>query len=171
VRELGGPVQSDTTLTLTTSASGDFPDAHFLEFPSSLTVKAGSNSVVFTVSDNGGEAGFLALNVNAGGKTAYFVNFRKYPQVDYRSIIEAGAIPWETVYEECLRFYYILFPAMSKRIPLNDEATIQAVAGEILKRISDLYRPTTLYMPLTRSLSPDKVALLRAYLSPSRTLA
>lgn len=171
VMELGGPVQSDTTLTLTTSASGDFPDAHFLEFPSSLTVKAGSDSVVFKVSDNGGEAGFLALNVNAGVEKAYFVNFRKYPQVDYRSIIEAGAIPWETVYEECLRFYYILFPAMSKRIPLNDEATIQAVAGEILKRISDRYRPTTLYMPLTRSLSPDKVALLRAYLSPSKTPA
>lgn len=171
VRELGGPVQSDTTLTLTTSASGDFPDAHFLEFPSSLTVKAGSDSVVFKVSDNGGDAGFLALHVNAGVEKAYFVNFRKYPQVDYRSIIEAGAIPWETVYEECLRFYYILFPAMSKRIPLNDEATIQAVAGEILKRISDRYRPTTLYMPLTRSLSPDKVALLRAYLSPSRTPA
>ncbi len=171
VMELGGPVQSDTTLTLTTSASGDFPDAHFLEFPSSLTVKAGSDSVVFKVSDNGGDAGFLALHVNAGVEKAYFVNFRKYPQVDYRSIIEAGAIPWETVYEECLRFYYILFPAMSKRIPLNDEATIQAVAGEILKRISDRYRPTTLYMPLTRSLSPDKVALLRAYLSPSRTPA
>jgi len=171
VMELGGPVQSDTTLTLTTSASGDFPDAHFLEFPSSLTVKAGSDSVVFKVSDNGGEAGFLALHVNAGVEKAYFVNFRKYPQVDYRSIIEAGAIPWETVYEECLRFYYILFPAMSKRIPLNDEATIQAVAGEILKRISDRYRPTTLYMPLTRSLSPDKVALLRAYLSPSKTPA
>ncbi len=171
VMELGGPVQSDTTLTLTTSASGDFPDAHFLEFPSSLTVKAGSDSVVFKVSDNGGDAGFLALHVNAGVEKAYFVNFRKYPQVDYRSIIEAGAIPWETVYEECLRFYYILFPAMSKRIPLNDEATIRAVAGEILKRISDRYRPTTLYMPLTRSLSPDKVALLRAYLSPSKTPA
>ena len=171
VMELGGPVQSDTTLTLATSASGDFPDAHFLEFPSSLTVKAGSDSVVFKVSDNGGDAGFLALHVNAGVEKAYFVNFRKYPQVDYRSIIEAGAIPWETVYEECLRFYYILFPAMSKRIPLNDEATIQAVAGEILKRISDRYRPTTLYMPLTRSLSPDKVALLRAYLSPSKTPA
>ena len=68
------------------------------------------------------------------------------------------------MYEKCLRFYYILFPAMSKRIPLNDEATIKAVAGEILKRISDPYRGTTLYMPLTRSLSPGRIALLKAYL-------
>jgi hypothetical protein len=102
--------------------------------------------------------------VNEG---VYFINFRKYPQDDFSRIIQAGNIPWATVYENCLRFYYILFPAMSKRIPLNDEATIRAVGGEILKRISDSYRPTTLYMPLTRSLSPGKVALLRAYLEES----
>ena len=164
VMELGGPVKSDTLLTLDTGASDTFPDAGFLDFPSSLTVKAGSSSVSFEVSDNGGDAGFLALNVNGG---VYFINFRKYPQDDFSRMIQAGNIPWDTVYEHCLRFYYILFPAMSKRIPLNDEATIRAVAGEILKRISDPYRPTTLYMPLTRSLSPGKVALLRAYLEES----
>ena len=49
----------------------------------------------------------------------------------------------------------------SKRIPLNDEATINAIGGELLKRISAEYRDTTLYMPLTRSLSPDKIALLK----------
>ncbi len=163
VTELGGPVTSDTSLALTTGSSGTFPDAGFLTFPSSLTVTAGSDNVCFEVSDNGGDAGFLALNAKSDG-SSYFVNFRKYPQVDYGSIIEAGAIPWETVYEKCLRFYYILFPAMSKRIPLNDEATIKAVAGEILKRISDPYRGTTLYMPLTRSLSPGRIALLKAYL-------
>lgn len=164
VMELGGSVKSDTLLTLATGASGTFPDAGFLAFPSSLTVPAGSNSVSFEVSDNGGDAGFLALNVNDG---VYFINFRKYPQDAFSRIIQAGNIPWATVYENCLRFYYILFPAMSKRIPLNDEATIRAVGGEIPKRISDLYRPTTLYMPLTRSLSPGKVALLRAYLEES----
>lgn len=38
------------------------------------------------------------------------------------------------------------------------------MAGEILARTSNSYRATTLYMPLTRSLSPGKIALLRAYL-------
>lgn len=164
VMELGGPVKSDTQLTLSTASSGTAPDAGFLTFPSSLSVKAGSDRVHFEVSDNGGNAGFLALNVAFDQNTAYFVNFRKYEQDDFSGIIGQGNISWDTVYEHCLRFYYLLFPAMSKRIPLNDEATIQAVGGEILKRISDSYRHTTLYMPVTRSLSPGKVALLRAYL-------
>ena len=53
---------------------------------------------------------------------------------------------------------------MSKRIPLNDQATISAVAGEIVKRLSPQDHETTLRMPVTRSLSPGKVTLLTAYL-------
>ena len=164
VRELGGPVRGDTVLTLTTSASGTLDDPGFLAFPAQVTVAQGSDRASFAVSDNGGGPGFLALDFAAPDSAGYFVNFRKYPQDDFGSTIAAGSIPWQLVYERCLRFYYLLFPAMSRRIPLDDEATINAVAGEILKRISERYRGTTLYMPLTRSLSPGKVALLRAYL-------
>ena len=42
------------------------------------------------------------------------------PHDNYSSVINSGSIPWELVYEQCLRYYYVLFPAMSKRIPLND---------------------------------------------------
>lgn len=164
VRELGGPVRGDTALTLETAPSGTLPDPGFLDFPAQVTVPRGGDRATIPVGDNGGGAGFLALNLAAAGGAAYFVNFRKYPDDDFGAAIAAGDIPWPLVYEHCLRFYYLLFPAMSRRIPLDDQATISAVAGEILKRISDEYRPTTLYMPLTRSMSPGKVALLRAYL-------
>lgn len=164
VRELGGPVRGDTVLALSTSASGTLADPRFLDFPPQVTVAQGSDRASVAVSDNGGGPGFLALDFAAPGSAGYFVNFRKYPQDDFGPTIAAGNIPWQLVYERCLRFYYLLFPAMSRRIPLDDEATITAVAGEILKRTSDRYRGTTLYMPLTRSLSPGKVALLRAYL-------
>lgn len=163
VRELGGPVRSDTALRLFTGSSGTLTDPRFLDYPACLTVPAGSDRISIPVSDNGRRAGFLALNVSAGA-ASYFVNFRKYPQDDFSRQIEAGSIPWDLVYQRCLRYFYVLFPAMSRRIPLDDQATISAVAGEILKRISDEYRDTTLYMPLTRALSPGKVALLRAYL-------
>lgn len=169
VSQLGGPVTSDTDIDLTVGASGTYPPGAFLAYPTSVTVLQGSSQVTFTVADNGAGAGFAQLDfalsgANPNNPPAYFINFRKYPVFDYSNVISAGNIPWSFVYEECLRYFYVLFPAMSKRIPLNDEATVTAVAGEFLKRLSDKYRPTTMYMPLTRSMPPTKVALLEAYL-------
>ena len=136
VRYLGGPVPQAVQLALSTGVSGTLPNPFFLQFPSAVTVPAGAGSVSFPVSDNGGPAGLLALNISLAGSAPYFVNFRKYPHDDYSSVINSGSIPWDLVYELCLRYYYVLFPAMSKRIPLNDQATIGAVAGEIVKRLS-----------------------------------
>lgn len=166
VTQLGGPVQQDTNVNLATVASGTYENPGFITYAAQVTVLQGSSSVSFTVTDNGGPAGFLALNFSLDSTptvTSYFVNFRKYLQEDYSQIIAAGNIPWATVYQECLRFYYVLFPAMSKRIPLNDQPTVQNVAPVILKRTSPAYRGTTMCMPLDRALSPSKVALLRAY--------
>lgn len=157
-------MQADVSVALSTGASGTYPAAQCLNYPTAVTVPQGSDRVTFVVSDNGGAAGFTALNFAATNASAYFVNFRKYPVFDYSRTIAAGDIPWQLVYEECLRYFYVLFPAMSKRIPLNDQPTVTAVAGEFLKRLSEACRPTTLYMPLTRSMPPTKVALLRAYL-------
>lgn len=171
VCELGGPVRSDTTIGLATAPSGTLPDPGFLTFDDEVTVQQGSDRASIPVSVRPGAGpGFLALNLTIGAPptVGYFVNFRKYPDDDFSAAIAAGDIPWDLVYEHCLRYYYLLFPAMSRRIPLDDEQTITATAGEILKRISDRYRPTSLYMPLTRSLSPGKVALLRAYLEERR---
>jgi hypothetical protein len=164
VRHLGGPVPQDVTFTLDPGASGTLDAAGFLDAPASVTVAAGAKSVQVQVKDNGAPGGFVALNVNLGGVTAYFINFRKYPADDYSKEIAAGKLTWEFVYDRTLRYYYVLFPAMSKRIPLNDEPTIRATAGEILKRLSKPYHDTTLRMPVTRSLSPGKVALLTAFL-------
>lgn len=164
VRELGGPVQQDTMLSLATGPSGGLPDPKFLQFPPQVMVEKGKDQAEIAVSERMDRMpGFLALNINAPG-TTYFVNFRKYPSETYRHVIQMGSIPWDLVYEDCLRYFYLIFPAMSRRIPLNDEASVKATAGEILKRISDEYRSTSLYMPLTRALSPGKIALLRAYL-------
>lgn len=164
VTHLGAPVPADLSLGLSTAMSGTIPDPAFLAYPATLTVPAGADRITFAVSDNGGPPGFLALNAAGHGGAAYFVNFRKYPKDDFSAVIAAGNIPWETVYEACLRYFYVIFPAMSKRIPLNDPPTIAATAGEILKRLSPAYHDTTMRMPVTRSLSPGRVALLEAYL-------
>jgi hypothetical protein len=164
VRYLGGSVPNDTLIALTLSASGDYPAGGFLSYPPSLLVRAGSDAIQFDAIDNGGPAGFVELDFGAAGSAPHFVNFRKYPRDDYSAQIAAGPLEWEFVYEKALRYFYLIFPAMSKRIPLNDQSTVKAVGGEILKRLSSRYHFTTLRMPVTRSLSPDKVELLATYL-------
>lgn len=164
--ELGGPLTADVIVALYTSPPGTLPDPRFLDYPTSVKVPTGATGFSVDVSDNGRAAGFVALNFDDGtNPTACFVNFRKYPAKDFAALIAAGGVTWDKVYQECLRFYYVLFPAMSKRIPLNDEATIRAVGTELLKRLSAQYRPTTLYMPLTRSMAPGRVKLLEAFLN------
>ncbi len=84
-----------------------------------IVVSAGASDFSFTATDNGGPAGFLALQVQLNGDIMYFINFRKHPKHDFGEVIN-GQIRWDLVYATCLRHYYVLFPAMSKRIPLND---------------------------------------------------
>ena len=170
ITELGGPLTSDVIMALYTGVSGTLPDPRFLDYPTSVKICAGANSFSVDVSDNGRAAGFLSLHFDDGtNPQACFINFRKYPAEDFADVIDNGDVTWDKVYQECLRFYYVLFPAMSKRIPLNDEATIKAVGAELLKRLSDQYRPTTLYMPLTRSMAPGRVKLLEAFVTPKPT--
>ena len=64
-----------------------------------------------------------------------------------------------------LRYYYVTFPAMSMRVPLNDEGTIKATGPQILARLSKEFHPTTLRMPITRSMSPSQTRLLEAFLN------
>jgi hypothetical protein len=164
VRELGGELKSSITVDVTSSAPGTLPNNHFFEFPGQLSVPAGATEIDFELTHIIGRDGFMSLNYSMNSNQLYFNSFRKYPEGNIEALLQSDTVTWEDVYEHCLRFFYVLFPAMSKRIPLNDEATINAIGGELLKRISAEYRDTTLYMPLTRSLSPDKIALLKKYL-------
>ncbi|WP_028885754.1 hypothetical protein [Teredinibacter turnerae] len=164
ILEYGGPLRTGVTVSLSSSSSGELPDGKFVSFPSEIHVPAGATSYTVNFGQIMGVDGFMMLTHTVNGYQAYFNSLRKYSEGAVEALLQADTVAWNDVYQQCLRFFYVLFPAMSKRIPLNDEATITAVGGEILKRISPEYRNTTLYMPLTRSLSPDKIALLKKYL-------
>jgi hypothetical protein len=164
VSYLGGALNADTSFTIASSTPGELPDPDFLSFPDSVPAKAGQSQISFSIGDNGkGHYGFQCLTISAG-TASYFVNFRKYLQTDF-GIPSGATVTWQQAYENTLRFHYVIFPAMSMRIPLNDMGTIQATGDQIRARISGPYRPTTLLMPITRSLSPSQVALLDCYLA------
>jgi hypothetical protein len=160
----GGPLTAETTFTIASSSPDGLPDPQFLTFPASVTAPAGANTVSFAVSDNGGATyGFQCLTIG-GDDANYFVNFRKYLKTGFG--IEPGStVTWQQVYDNVLRFHYVVFPAMSLRIPLNDMGTVMATGGQFLARISPAYRDTTLYMPITRSISASQTALLEAFLN------
>lgn len=167
VRWLGGPLTQDTPIMLSSSSPGSLDNPEFLDFPKAIMARKGVTSITFTVRDKPGSApGFetITLESDMHKETAVFVNFRKYPVGDLPPI-PAGGPDWDYVYENVLRYFYVVFPAMSMRIPLNFEGPIKGTGPVILERISEEYRPTTLYMPVTRSMSPDRVAVLERFLS------
>ncbi|NWF07913.1 hypothetical protein HX810_09580 [Pseudomonas salomonii] len=174
VSYLGGPVPSATQVSLAASAPGGYGQKQyfdFLNFPPSLTVNAGQQTVSFPVtlkSGSAGQAGFVALTCTANGvgDGAYFTNLRKYAQTDF-GIAKGSTITWAQVYPNVLRFHYLAFPAMSRYVPLNQPDAIMAAKNAILARTSDAYKGTTLFMPVVRSMSPAQRALLRAYLTGS----
>ncbi|RMQ47636.1 hypothetical protein ALQ04_04112 [Pseudomonas cichorii] len=161
VRYLGGPVPSTTNIGISIGNTLDC-----LSYPSSVSILANQLSVDVTVTlkpDTESQAGFSVLTYNVDN-SSYFTNFRKYAQTDF-GIAKGSIITWDQMYPNVLRFHYLAFPAMSRYVPLNQPNAVMAAKDTILRRISDTYKGTTLYMPVVRSMSPSQRALLSAYLT------
>lgn len=162
IRYLGGPLLNDAVVTLSGEKTGTLENPGFLSFPPHVHVGRGDQTFAFTVSGNSaGGPGFEAIKLSGGSGT--FINFRKYPTGDLPELPTEG-LTWDYVYENVLRYFYVIFPAMSMRIPLNDENTIKATGDVILQRVSRQYRATTLCMPLTRAMSPERVEILEKFI-------
>ena len=69
------------------------------------------------------------------------------------------------IYREVLRNYYLLYPAMSKVVPLNDAKKWEnpAMAGNLLQRAQISLWNQSPYMPRTRDLSQSRRTLLQAF--------
>ncbi|MEX5571724.1 hypothetical protein Q1J52_02150 [Pseudomonas lijiangensis] len=162
VRYLGGPVPSDTAIGIAIGTSLDC-----LNYPTSVQVLANQLSVDVDITPKAGTeglAGFSTLTYTLAGNSSYFSNFRKYSQTDF-GIAAGSTITWDQMYPNVLRYHYLAFPAMSRYVPLNQPNAVMGAKDTILRRISDNYKGTTLYMPVVRSMSPSQRALLSAYLT------
>ncbi|WP_298769821.1 hypothetical protein [uncultured Shewanella sp.] len=161
--EPGGNLQ----ITLASGNTGpEIPDGNFLDFPSKTYVQQGKSQFTFSIADKGNidQYGFQTLVISSVEGGSHFINVRKYPQSDF-GIVAGSNISWEQVYQNSLRYFYVTFPAMNMRFPLNDEMTVKNLSGPIQSRISDTYRQTSLYMPITRSMTPSQRALLTQFLN------
>ena len=74
-------------------------------------------------------------------------------------------LTWDVVYDEVLRNYYLLYPGMSQRVPLNDPGQWEdpQMAIRLLQRTQRSAWGTSVYMPRTRDLSDSRRTLLEAW--------
>ncbi|HEX6912780.1 MAG TPA: hypothetical protein VF142_20400, partial [Longimicrobium sp.] len=179
------PNQATGPLTLVSSTFGPGQD---------LTVDTGKNGnrlYTFTVQGQAPPPGFTGMRTNADGSDtdtlypplqygklplayASMINLRILPNdVDYTQYYVPGTSPpvgnerltFDVVYAQVLRNYYLLYPAMSKRVPLNDPSYWEdpEMAMRLFQRTQLSWWGRSEYMPRTRDLSDSRRALLQAW--------
>jgi hypothetical protein len=96
-------------------------------------------------------------------------NGKDYSQyyVDPKAAMPVGnaSLTFDVIYDEVLRNYYLLYPAMNKHVPLNDPAfwADPAMAGNLAQRIMLENWGNSVAMPRTRDLSQSRRTLLLAW--------
>jgi hypothetical protein len=91
-----------------------------------------------------------------------FLNVRVFPADDY-STIPDSELTFDLIYREVLRYYHLIYPAMSRIFPLNGEEAVRENAEAILERIDPAVWGKWEYMPRTRELSEGKRQLLERW--------
>jgi hypothetical protein len=69
----------------------------------------------------------------------------------------------KVVYPTVFQYYYLLYPAMSKRIDMSNYDSMQSFAGLISQMVGQRNTASTTYMPITRELSDGKRRLIQRW--------
>ena len=161
-------------------AGAQTPPQAILSFPATVTIPAGagfSDWFVIDITATGSGATILSYQLEntmygtgTGGvagvpvwSTATYSAIRIYPDENFSALYTDGTLAWDDVYEKALRYYALLFPAMSQYIPLNSPDFLTQQASLVQQRLStpaDATFWTTYNMPATRTMSPAKVKLV-----------
>jgi hypothetical protein len=99
---------------------------------------------------------------------ATYSSVRIFTDDDFSHLYQNPPLKWNDVYENVLRFYYLVYAAMSTFIPLNQEDAIVSHGAMIQQRLNTPDQPgfwNTYNMPVTRTMSPAKIKLLLAFIA------
>lgn len=103
-----------------------------------------------------------------GWSTATYSAIRVYDNDDFSALYAKDELQWDDVYNNVLRYYYLIYPAMSRFIPLNLADSIVSRGDLIKQRLHPCTDPrffTTHNMPVTRQMSPNKVKLVLDFIN------
>ena len=141
---------------------------HRIGYPSEITVTAGQpQPIAITVQSVNPGSLSLVYTVNNDPPPdnnspvfpwmyAYFTNMRVLPEDNFDSIT---APTYQDIYQHILRYYYLIYPAMSQVIPFNSEDAVRAAATAMLDRLDPANWESCLFMPVTREMSRGKRTL------------
>lgn len=151
-----------------------------LKFPTQVTIPAGlTDWFALPVIAARSGATILAYQLDPvpfGGQQGSITGVPVWSFADYSSIRvfaeesdvpEGDAVSWDKVYQSVLRFYYLVYPAMSRFIPLNFADAIVRAGPLIKERLNTPDQPgfyTTYNMPVTRTMPPAKVRLVLKFI-------
>ncbi|MDA1018289.1 MAG: hypothetical protein O3A00_28020, partial [Planctomycetota bacterium] len=137
-------------------------DNAVLEIPSVVDVGSGGDAL-FTAAAL--RPGTCLISFSPYGETTpvteFFTNVRVLPEDNYDHVSESD-LTYQLIYDEVLRYYHLLYPAMSNPevFELNVEFQViiraQPIRERIVKELWDRWE----YMPRTRELSAGKRKLL-----------
>lgn len=180
VYQLGKPVSSlDNPLTIqvfdTTPNQGAYGPVENLDDYQpgqalSLCTPKPGNKLFYATFSSGKITDFSNVDL----MTFPIITMRVLPNEDYSQYYEDPSIAqpvandtltWDVLYEKVLRNYYLLYPAMSLRVPLDNEDYWKTpdMAGRMYSRIQPEAWPKAVYMPRTRDLSESRRQLLQAW--------
>lgn len=93
---------------------------------------------------------------------SFFTNIRVLP-ADNEEVSDTEVADWNFIYQKVLRYYHLIYPAMSLKIDLSQEAQVRQYAREIKAAIAKDNWHSWSYMPTTRDLSAGKRKLLERW--------
>jgi len=89
----------------------------------------------------------------------FFFNVRVLPEDNYDAIPDS-TVTFPFIYQQVLRYYHLIYPAMNEVIDLSEEFDVSLAAQAIQERIQKNNWASTSYMPISRDLSDGKRKLL-----------
>jgi hypothetical protein len=170
-----GPQQRATS-ALTLVAPGSMLN-HRIDFPATVTFPAGqSDPIRIRITAIGTGPLTLAFTLDGQPPGGFFPGWatslcgvRILPNDNYDNIPDED-LTWEFVYNTVFRYYYLIYPAMSKIIPFNNQQVMESRANDLVDRTDPGRWHSTLYMPHTRDLSKGKRELIRRWAATLRGL-
>lgn len=144
------------------------PAARALEHPDLITTDEDGIARI-TLRAKAPMLGFLSCFIDGQAdapspSSGCLINFRIFPAGTYDHLTDIE-IDFALIYREVLRYYHVIYPAMGRIFPLNDEQTLIDNAEGIRERMDPKLHDNWEYMPRTREMSAAKRNLLLKWLA------
>ncbi len=175
----GVPIKPEDGLTLYVQEAQTSPNYDqkltgnmaIYKMPSSEGIKLGTNVTGnmiyrFSVSEQNLVSSYSQINLI----TDFYISLRIMPRHDFSKYLDPQnpnyqEVTWEIIYNELLRNYYLIYPAMAQQLPFNDPTVWnnRFTAQALKERVNPARWNFGDSMPPTRDLSADGRQLIMAW--------